>query len=121
MVSVSCHAPLPETENSSGKKDKSTLSFGFVKKQTATAMLVIIATAIKVYRFIRKCEEWINEQNEHSRENFLSILRLTIMSKEMPLSERIAAGDKYTKYGGNGEVKKKYEELLEMFIEKHKE
>lgn len=77
-----------------------------------TALGVIIATAIKVYKFIRKWEKWVEEQSEHSLDNYLSIKRLTIMSHEMPLSERIAAGEKYIKYGGNGEVKHKYEELL---------
>ena len=79
-----------------------------------TALTVIIATAMKVYKFIRKCEKWIDETNEHSLDNYLSIKRLTIMSHEMPLSERIAAGEKYIKYGGNGEVKHKYDELLEL-------
>lgn len=78
-----------------------------------TALGVIIATAAKVYKFIRKWEKWVEEQSEHSLDNYLSIKRLTIMSHEMPLSERIAAGEKYIKYGGNGEVKHKYEELLE--------
>lgn len=77
-----------------------------------TALTVIIATAMKVYKFIRKWEKWVEEQSEHSLDNYLSIKRLTIMSHEMPLSERIAAGEKYIKYGGNGEVKHKYEELL---------
>lgn len=77
-----------------------------------TAVGVIIATAIKIYKFIRKWEKWVEEQSEHSLDNYLSIKRLTIMSHEMPLSERIAAGEKYIKYGGNGEVKHKYEELL---------
>jgi hypothetical protein len=36
------------------------------------------------------------------------------MSHEMPLSEHIAAGEKYIIYGGNGEVKHKYDELLEL-------
>ena len=69
-------------------------------------------TAIKIYKFIRKWEMWVEEQREHSLDNYLSIKRLTIMSHEMPLSERIAAGEKYIKCGGNGEVKHKYEELL---------
>jgi hypothetical protein len=86
-----------------------------------TALGVIITTAVKVYRFIRKCEKWIEETNEHSLDNYLSIKRLTIMSREMPLSERIAAGEKYIKCGGNGEVKHKYEELLKIFDEKYKE
>ena len=77
-----------------------------------TAIGVIITAAVKVYKFIRRCERWIEETSEHSLDNYLSIKRLTIMSHEMPLSERIAAGEKYIKYGGNGEVKHKYEELL---------
>lgn len=86
-----------------------------------TALGVIIATAIKIYKFIRKWEKWVEEQTEHNLDNYLSIKRLEIMSHEMPLSERIAAGDKYIKYGGNGEVKQKYEELLRIFAEQHKE
>lgn len=42
---------------------------------------------------------------EHCRENYLTGLRLTIMSKDMPIGERIAAGNKYLEAGGNGEVK----------------
>ena len=79
-----------------------------------TALGVIITTAIKIYKFIRKWEKWVEEQSEHALDNYLSIKRLTIMSHEMPLSERISAGEKYIKYGGNGEVKHKYEELLEL-------
>ena len=86
-----------------------------------TALGVIIASAVKVYKFIRKCEKWIDETNEHSLDNYLSIKRLTIMSHEMPLSERIAAGEKYIKYGGNGEVKSKYNELLNLLPKEHNE
>ena len=77
-----------------------------------TALGVIVAAVVKVYKFIRKCEKWIEETNEHALDNYLSIKRLTIMSHEMPLSERIAAGERYIKYGGNGEVKHKYDELV---------
>lgn len=77
-----------------------------------SGLLVILGTCVKVYKFIRKWEKWVDEQSEHSLDNYLSIKRLTIMSHDMPLSERIAAGEKYVKYGGNGEVKHKYEELL---------
>lgn len=86
-----------------------------------TALGVIVTTAVKVYKFIRKCEKWIKDTNEHSLDNYLSIKRLTIMSHEMPLSERIAAGEKYIKYGGNGEVKSKYNELLEIYQQQNKE
>lgn len=85
-----------------------------------TSLSVIIATAIKVYKFIRKWEKWVKEQSEHALDNYLSIKRLTIMLHEMPLSERIAAGEKYIKYGGNGEVKHKYEELLTFLPSENK-
>ena len=85
-----------------------------------TALGVIITTAIKIYKFIRKWEMWVEEQREHSLDNYLSIKRLTIMSHEMPLSERIAAGEKYIKCGGNGEVKHKYEELLTFLPNENK-
>ncbi len=50
--------------------------------------------------------ESIPSIEEHCRENYLTGLRLTIMSDDMPLGERIAAGVKYLNSGGNGEVKK---------------
>ena len=68
---------------------------------------------VKAYKSIRNIENKIEEKEEHDKENYKAILRLTIMSQEMPLSERIAAGDKYVALGGNGAVKHKYEELLE--------
>lgn len=85
-----------------------------------TALGVILVTAVKVYKFIRKWEKWVEEQSEHNLDNYLSIKRLTIMSHEMPLSERISAGEKYIKYGGNGEVNHKYEELLTFLPSENK-
>ena len=60
-----------------------------------------------------KLEEKVDKLVEHDEDQYLSILRLTIMSSEMPISERIIAGDKYVKKGGNGEVKKYYQKMLE--------
>lgn len=60
----------------------------------------------------KKLEEKVDTLVEHDQEQYLSILRLTIMSEEMPVSERIIAGDKYIKKGGNGDVKKYYEKML---------
>ena len=85
-----------------------------------TALGVIIATAVKLYKFIRKWDKWVEEQSEHSLDNYLSIKRLTILCQEMPLSERIAAGERYIKYGGNGEVKHNYEELLTFLPSENK-
>lgn len=49
---------------------------------------------------------------DHDREQYIAILRLTIMSPDMPISERIIAGKKYIELGGNRDVKKYYEQLL---------
>lgn len=82
-----------------------------------TALTVIFTFIITAYKFIRREEKWRERKDRHDRENYLNILRLVIMSEEMPLSERIAAGDKYISLGGNGAVKHKYQELLKQLEE----
>ena len=56
--------------------------------------------------------EKVNTLVEHDEDQYLSILRLTIVEENMPISERIIAGDKYIKKGGNGDVKKYYQKML---------
>ena len=60
----------------------------------------------------KELEKKVDTLVEHDREQYLSILRLTIMSEEMPVSERIIAGDKYIRAGGNGDVKKYYQQMI---------
>jgi hypothetical protein len=76
------------------------------------AVGVIIGAVVKFLRFVKKLTDNINnvsttldDLKEHSNENYMSLLRLTIMSSEMPIGERIVAGHKYLNNGGNGEVK----------------
>ena len=78
-----------------------------------SALGLIIGITVKVWRklskFIDAIENFINEiptLKEHTEENYMSLLRLTIMSKEMPIGERIIAGRKYLDRGGNGDIKK---------------
>lgn len=54
----------------------------------------------------------IPDIKQHCQENYMSGLRLIIMSNEMPLGERIVAGEKYIKAGGNGDIKKFVNEEL---------
>ena len=58
----------------------------------------------------------LDKQEEHDRKQYLSILRLTIMSEEMPISERIIAGKEYIEHGGNGDVSEYYKKLLDEHI-----
>ncbi len=87
-----------------------------------SAVGVIITAIVAAYRFLRKWDKWREDKDKHDIENYKAILRLVIMTPEMPLSERIEAGDTYVnKLNGNGGVKQKYKELLERFAEEHKE
>ena len=77
-----------------------------------SALGVVVGFFVAVWRFIVKLSNTTKELTEtladlktHSNENYMSLLRLTIMSNEMPIGERIVAGHKYLKNGGNGEVK----------------
>ena len=86
---------------------------GIIKIATVLGALgVIFGVGVKAWRFIVKLNSTTKALNEmladlkkHSHENYMSLLRLTIMSNEMPIGERIVAGHKYLKEGGNGEVK----------------
>ena len=76
------------------------------------AAAIITAGAV-VWKFITgvvhkidTLKDDIQDLKDHTKENYLSGLRLTIMSSDMPIGERIVAADKYIRAGGNGEVKK---------------
>ena len=85
----------------------------------ATALIAIYKVAKKIVELIMAISKAIVDFNanidrliRHDKEQYFAILRLTIVSRDMPLSERITAGRKYTDDGGNGDVKQLYLELL---------
>ena len=53
----------------------------------------------------------LEKAEQHNDLQYLSLLRLTVMDSDMPMSERLVAGKDYLHRGGNGDVKKYYEEL----------
>lgn len=61
---------------------------------------------------IEAIEKRMDKIETHDTEQYLGILRLTVMSPEMPISERLIAGQKYVALGGNGDVKHYYQELV---------
>lgn len=86
-----------------------------------TALGVIVGLFVKFWKIANKMKETIDKINgdlaelkAHSDENYMGILRLTIMSSEMPIGERIVAGDKYLKNNGNGAVKKFLKEEFDI-------
>lgn len=76
----------------------------------AISALAVIVT--KVGKPIADILKKVNRLAEHDNEQYLAILRLTVMSQDMPISERLIAGQKYIDSGGNGDVKEYYERLI---------
>ena len=56
-------------------------------------------------------EQKLDKIAEHNDLQYMSLLRLTVMDSDMPMSERLIAGKEYLAREGNGDVKKFYEEL----------
>lgn len=93
------------------------------------ALTSLIAFGAKVVTLIKKCVDFfknlqaqIDVIEEHCRENHMRELQLTIVSEEMPIEERLRAGDEYVnKMHGNGAVKAKYRVLLQKYEEEQQQ
>ena len=66
-----------------------------ISASVITSSTVIITALATAYKFIRKWDKWVKQKDKHDIEQYVQILRLVIMTPEMPLSERISAGDTY--------------------------
>ena len=80
------------------------------------ALGMVLGTWLTVHYSNKKSaktlEAKVDKLIENDKDQYLSILRLTIFEENLPISERIIAGDKYLKKGGNGDTKKYYEKML---------
>lgn len=79
------------------------------------AIVIIIGAIAKLIAPIRKEAKNLSDIKKTTEENSLNILRLTFVSKEMPIGERLIAGEKYVKQGGNGEIKAEYKALAASY------
>ena len=85
------------------------------------ALIQGVCTLLGVYfttrqshkKSMKNLEKKVDGLVEDNKDQSLSILRLTIYEENLPISERIIAGDKYLKKGGNGDTKKYYMKMLE--------
>ena len=80
-----------------------------------TALTVISSTCFKVYKFFRNLEKKYDEMNDILKNNTLYILKIAVLDEQLPLTDRLKAGELYMNLGGNGAVKKKYQELLKEY------
>ena len=80
-----------------------------------TALTVISTTCFKIYIFFRNLEKKYDEMNDILQKNTLFILKIAVLDEQLPLTDRLKAGELYMDLGGNGAVKKKYQELLKEY------
>lgn len=86
------------------------------------ALATIYKTASFIAKKVKKCIKFFTDLNnkietveKHCLENHITDLKLIIMSEEMPIGERLQAGEKYVALGQNGEIKAKYKLLQEEY------
>lgn len=81
-----------------------------------TALIVkIVNTVKKVVKFFRNLKDSVDKLLVHDKDQYKAILKLTVVNDSLPLSERIMAAKKYFDLGGNGDIKKYFEEHLKPF------
>jgi hypothetical protein len=80
------------------------------------AVGALIAKIVKVAKSTKKyftdLKSNVDTLLKHDHSQYMAILRLTVMSDNIPLSERILAGKEYIDADGNGDVKHYYETVL---------
>jgi hypothetical protein len=105
-----------------------TIAIAIISSGAFTTIITAIIDAIKrrkskksgiearLERIERKLdvqEAQLKKNEQHNDLQYLSLLRLTVMDSDMPMSERLIAGKEYLSRGGNGEVKAYYHTLEE--------
>ncbi len=82
----------------------------------ATAIIALIVKIVKGVKngvkYFTDLKESVDTLIEHDHTQYMAILRLTVMSDNIPLSERINAGKEYLAEHGNGDVEQYYNEVL---------
>lgn len=87
-----------------------------------TALTVIVTALIKVYSLARKVEEKLESYDKNLEQLNLHLNKMALLDKNMPIVDRLHAGEWYLKHGGNGLGKKVYEQLLkDLDIEHYKQ
>ena len=91
------------------------------------ALTVIISTFFAIEKFTKgKLTKWLQKPVMDKLEKFekrmdkfeINQLKNIIMNDNIPLSERLEAGDRYIVLGGNGAIKVFYKKLKDDYYEK---
>lgn len=78
-----------------------------------SAVTVIFMTAWKVHKFLNKMEKKFENYDKTLNENTIHILKMALLSEDLPITDRLNAGKRYLELGGNGYGKIIYDQLVE--------
>lgn len=78
-----------------------------------TALTVILTALIKMYSLARKVEKKLDSYDRNLEQLNLHLNKMALLDKNMPIVDRIHAGEWYIAHGGNGIGKKVYNQLLQ--------
>ena len=78
-----------------------------------TALTVIIGCIVKLYRLARRLEDRLESYDKNLEQLNLHLNKMALLDVNLPLIDRLRAGECYIAHGGNGLGKKVYNQLLE--------
>ncbi len=80
---------------------------------TISALGTIIGMAWKLHSFLNRMEKRFEKYDKTINENTVHILKMALLSEDLPLSDRVQAGKLYLELGGNGYGRIVYDRLLD--------
>lgn len=82
-----------------------------------TAIGVVIGAIIKIHKMLSRMERKFDEYDSVIKENTMHILKMALLSDDLPIIDRINAGKRYLELGGNGYGKIVYKQLVKQIEE----
>lgn len=78
-----------------------------------TALTVIFGCIFKLYNLARRVENKLDSYDKNLEQLNLHLNKMALLNTDLPLIDRLHAGEWYIAHGGNGMGKKVYNQLLE--------
>lgn len=82
-----------------------------------TAIGVIVGAVLKIHSVLNRLEKKFDDYDDMLKENTLHILKMALLSEDLPITDRINAGKRYLELGGNGYGKIVYNQLIRRIEE----
>lgn len=82
-----------------------------------TAIGVIAGAVLKIHSVLNRLEKKFDDYDDMLKENTLHILKMALLSEDLPITDRINAGKRYLELGGNGYGKIVYNQLIRRIEE----